>query len=75
MTDSVSKNIGIGSLVANKLSSKHVPNHLLCNAHVVEKFDETDLQVFANVERNLKLRERLEKINPSLRPSLGEERQ
>ena len=68
MTDSVIKTLGIGSIVANKLSSTHIPNSLLCNTHVVEKFDETNLQLLANVERNLKLQERLEKINPSLRP-------
>ena len=68
MTDSVSKNIGIGNLVAEKLSSTHIPHHLLCNAHVVEMFDSTNLQVLAGIEKQLKLRERLEKINPLLHP-------
>ena len=68
MTDSVSKNLNIGILIASKLGSKHTPNALLCNAHVVEKFDDTNLKVLASVERKLQLRERMEKINPSLRP-------
>ena len=38
MTDSVTKNLQIGELVAEKLQSLHVPYHL-CKAHVVEKFD------------------------------------
>ena len=68
MTDSVTKNLNIGPLIASKLGSSHIPKALLCNAHVVEKFDDTNLNVLADVERKLKLRERLEKINPSLRP-------
>ena len=68
MTDSVTKNLEIGQLIASKLGSKHIPKALLCNAHVVEKFDATNLNVLADIERKLKLRERLEKINPSLRP-------
>ena len=40
---------------------------LLCNAHVVEKFDATNLEVLADVKHKLKLRERLEAMNPSLR--------
>ena len=68
MTDSVSKNIGNGKLIAKKLGSNHIPNHLLCNAHVVEKFDATNLVILADVEHKLKLHERLETVNPSLRP-------
>ena len=68
MTDSVTKNLKVGELIASKLGSSHIPKALLCNAHVVEKFDDTNLSVLAKIERELKLRERLEKINPSLRP-------
>ena len=67
MTDSVTKNLKVGELIASKLGSSHIPKALLCNAHVVEKFDDTNLSVLAKIERELKLREQLEKINPSLR--------
>ena len=68
MTDSVTKNLQIGELVAEKLQSLHVPYHLLCKAHVVEKFDATNLEVLASVEKCLKLRERMESINYALKP-------
>ena len=68
MTDSVTKNLSVENLVAAKLESDHIPYHLLCNAHVVEKFDATNLEVLSGIEEKLKLRERLESINPALRP-------
>ena len=68
MTDSVSKNLGIGKEIAKKLGSKHIPNSLICNAHVVEKFDATNLEVLADIENKVGLRKRLEAVNPSLRP-------
>ena len=68
MTDSVTKNLEIGELVAEKLLSSHVPYHLLCKSHVVEKFDSTNLDVLSRIEKKLKLRERLENINPALKP-------
>lgn len=68
MTDSVSKNLGIGKLIAKKIGSDHIPNSLLCNSHVVEKFDGTNLEVLADIENKVELRKRLEAVNPSLRP-------
>ena len=67
MTDTVNKNLGIGKVIAQKLHSDHIPNSLLCNSHVVEKFDSTNLEVFADIEHKLRLSERLEAVNPSLR--------
>ena len=68
MTDSVTKNLDIEVLIAEKLDSTHIPKHLLCNAHVVEMFDKTNLKVLAEIEQKLNLRHRLETINPALRP-------
>ena len=68
MTDSVSKNLKIEDLVAEKLSSKHAPYHLLCKSHVVEKLDASNLDVLAASEERVKLRQHLEAINPALKP-------
>ena len=69
MTDSFSKNLKIEDLVAEKLGSKHIPYHLLCKSHVVEKLDASNLDVLAAFEERVKLRQRLEAINPALNPS------
>ena len=68
MTDSVTKNVEVENYVAEKLGSYHIPHHLLCKAHVVEKFDETNLKLLSNIEIQLQLRERLECLNPFLKP-------
>ena len=67
MTDSVTKNLGIDLYVAANLGPDHIPYHLLCNTHVVEKFDATNLEVLSGIEEKLKLRERLESIEPVFR--------
>ena len=68
MTDLVSKNLKIEDLVAEKLGSKHIPYHLLCKSHVVEKLDASNLDVLAAFEERVKLRQCLEAINPALKP-------
>ena len=68
MNDSVSKNVKIEDLVAEKLGSKHIPYHLLCKSHVVEKLDASNLDVLAAFEERVKLRQCLEAINPALKP-------
>ena len=50
MTDSFSKNLKIEDLVAEKLGSKHIPYHLLCKSHVVDKLDASNLDVLAAFE-------------------------
>ena len=64
MTDSVTNHLKVENYVAEKLGSHHIPHHLLCKAHVVEKFDETNLKVLSNIEILLQLRERLGCLNP-----------
>ena len=39
MTDPVSKNLKIEVLWLKQIGSKHVPYHLLCKSHFVEKLD------------------------------------
>ena len=68
MTDSVAKNLKIEDGVALTLKSSHKPFHLLCKSHVVEKFDSSNLKVLASLENKVKLRQRLEAINLSLKP-------
>ena len=68
MTDSVTKNLKVENFVAERLQSEYKPYHLLCKSHVVEKLDASNLTVLASLEDKVKLRQRLEAINPSLRP-------
>ena len=68
MTDSVSKNLKIEDLVAEKLGSKHIPYHLLCKSHVVEKLDASNLNVLAAFKEKVKLQQHLEAINRALKP-------
>ena len=68
MTDFVTKNLKVEHLVAEKFGSTHIPHHLLCKAHVVEKFDKTNLKVLSTIETELKMCERLETLNPLLKP-------
>ena len=49
MTDPVSKNLKIEDFVAEKLGSKHIPYHLLCKSHVVEKLDASNLNYLAAI--------------------------
>ena len=53
MNDSVTKNLKVENYVAEKLGSHHIPHQLLCKAHVVEKFNETNLKVLHNIEIQL----------------------
>ena len=40
MTDSVTKNLKVEKLVAERLDSSQVPIHILCKSHTCEKLDE-----------------------------------
>ena len=57
MTDSVTKNQEVQNCVAEKLVPHHIPHHLLCKAHVVDKFDETNLEVLSNIETQLQVKD------------------
>ena len=67
MTDSVEKNLKIENIIADALDSKHIPLHLLCKSHTVEKLDATNRLVLSRIESSVKQREILEKINPALK--------
>lgn len=55
MSDSVTKNIGVPEIVAEKLGSDHKPIHILCKSHVCEKMDECCIDTLAQIERKLNL--------------------
>ena len=67
MTDAVSKNLTVGSLVGEQLQSQHVPHHLLCKSHTVEGLDRSNLAVLAEIERTIKLREKMEAVTPGIK--------
>ena len=69
MSDAVAKNFEIEKTVPNVLHSDHEPYHILCKSHTVEKLDKTNLFVLINkLERDIKLREKFESVNPALKP-------
>ena len=53
MTDSIPKNLEVENYVAEKLVSHHIPDHLLCEARVIEKFDETNEKILSNIQLQL----------------------
>ena len=67
MSDAASKNLAIIPLISLKLQVCHTPHHILCKAHTVEALDRSNLNVLADVEKKLQLRETLISINPHLR--------
>ena len=68
-TDSVSKNHHIGAGIADKLGTEHNPHHAFCKSHTAGEGIDTDLlkALKNNLEGPLKLREKLESVNPALR--------
>ena len=68
MSDAVAKNLEIEKTVPNVLHSDHEPYHILCKSHTVEKLDKTNLFVLNKLERDIKLREKFESVNPALKP-------
>lgn len=50
MSDSASKNVNVGNMVAEKLGSRHVPKELYCNTHFCLKLDEGCLKVVTKCE-------------------------
>ena len=68
MTDAVTKNLQIEDLIAASFGSTYMPNHLLCKSHTVEKMDQSNIKVLGDLESQVKLKEKLGLINPSLRP-------
>ena len=70
MTDSVSKNLRIGEGAAEILPSLYVPYHLLCKSHPVKGFDRSNFSVLACVENELKFREKLQTMIPTVKSFL-----
>jgi hypothetical protein len=67
MTDSVSKNLNIETIIAAELKSNHIPVHALCKAHTVEALDTSNLSVLSAIEDSVDLKDTIQKINPDLK--------
>ena len=68
MTVTESKILEIKILVPRILNSQHQPYHSLCKGHTVEKFGQSNLSVLSKLEKDIKLWDTLESINPLLKP-------
>ena len=66
----MSKNLKIEDEVTDVLKSNYKPYHLLCKSHLVESFDQSNIEVLSSTENQLNFREKLESINPSIRSFL-----
>ena len=67
MTDAVSKNLNVHRGISDALATEYVPLHLLCKSHTVEGLDRSNIQVLAEVERAVQLREKIEAVNPAIK--------
>ena len=67
MTDSVAKNLEVEALVSKELNTDHIPLHLLCKSHTVEGLDRSNIKVLSEVEITVKLREKIEAVNPGIK--------
>ena len=67
MTDSVSKNLEVEKIVADKLGSNYWPEHFLCVSHTIEKFDAMCINVLVDIEKKISLREKIESSHPELK--------
>ena len=70
MTNSVSKNLKIEDGIADVLKSSYKPYHMFCKSHLVEAFDQSNIEVLSTTENQLNFREKLESVNPSVRSFL-----
>jgi hypothetical protein len=46
----VAKNLEIENVIAEKINSKHVPLHLLCNTHFCEALDRGNITTIKQAE-------------------------
>ena len=67
MSDAVAKNLQIEKTVPKVLNSHHEPYHILCKSHTVEKLDKSNLKVLGTLEKQIKMREKFESVNPALK--------
>ena len=64
----VAKNLEIEKTMALSINSSHEPYHILCKSHIVEKLDRPNLCVLGKLEKDIKLRDKFEYVNPALKP-------
>ena len=55
-------------LVEGLVCFYHITYRILCKSNKVEKFDKSNLSVLSKLEKDVKLWDTLESINPSLKP-------
>ena len=67
MTDAASKNLEIEKLVPRILNYQHQLYHILSKSHTRDKLDQSNLSVLSKLEKDIKLRNTLESINPLLK--------
>ena len=67
MTDSVTKTWKIGKLVAERLSSSHIPIHILYKSCTCEKLDECCIDELYEVKSQLKVTDMIVQRKPQLK--------
>ena len=67
MTDSVAKNLEVEKIVPQIIGSNHIPYHILCKSHTVEKLDKSNLDLLSNLQKSVSLGEKFESINSALK--------
>ena len=64
MTDGITKNLGVKTLVSELLGTSYVPMHTLCKSHTCEKLDECYIDALVEIEKKLKLSDTIAKRQP-----------
>ena len=55
MTDAVTKNLEVETLVSEMLGTEYVSLHILCKSHTCEKLDESCVGALVEIEMKIKL--------------------
>ena len=70
MTDAVTKNLEVETMVSKMLGTDYVPLHILCKSHTCEKLDEGCINALVVIEKQLKLGDMIAKRQPRLKSFL-----
>ena len=74
MTDGVTKNLGVETLVSKLLGTSYVPMHTLRKSHTCEKLDECCIDALVEIGKKLKLSDMIAKRQPRLKSFLRQNR-
>ena len=61
------KNLEVDKMVPQIIGSNHIPYHILCKSHTVEKLDKSNLDLLSNLQKSVSLGEKFESINSALK--------